>query len=213
MAKLVIKNELQLQGQIKKALTNRMARVFAQGPKLMLAQGELLRDIFANSKEYNDVKGRLQGEFGFTNAEVSRLDRILELLVPGNNEITVSKIQSGPSKFLMQLEWVDLAKLKAHEFAQHVLTKLDSEGNITGITDIISWVEWLEEGETFRGFEFFRPGPANEAFSRSGQGLMRRSQGNFFSFEPTRVFEKIAKKEVDGNFLKKGFGLLVKKIK
>jgi hypothetical protein len=109
------------------------------------------------------------------------------------------------------LDWVDYDKLKTHEYAQHALTKLDRDGTVVGVTDIVSWVEWLEEGVTVAGYQFFRPNRANIAFSRSGEGLMRHSTGRPFVFEPTRIFEKIAKLEAAsrGSFLRKGFGVVV----
>lgn len=212
MVQIRLKNEGRLRLAVEKAISKKMSRLFVQGPELMKAQAEVLRTVFANSQEFQDLKGRLVGEFGFTPEEVSQLDRILELLVPGAHGITVSNVKTGPGQFLMQLEWVDFKALKRHDFAQHVLSKLDSSGAVDSITDIISWVEWLEEGATIRGFEFFRPDSKNRRFSRSGEGLMKQTDGGVWSFQPTRVFERIAKEE-KGRFLKKGFGLLIKRAK
>ncbi|MHA2341936.1 MAG: hypothetical protein ACXADW_08655 [Candidatus Hodarchaeales archaeon] len=217
MPDIRIKNQNRLESVIKRSIKERMKRVFSQGESLMLGQAQILRREFENSAEFKDLKGRLIGEFGFTPEEVQKIDRLLTLLVPGGNEITVTKIQNGPNRFLMQLDWVDFEELKAHEFALHLLTKLDADGKVESITDIISWVEWLEEGATVRGYEFFRPGtgliggargtPAVN-FSRSGEGLMRRRNSGFWTFEPTRVFERIALAE-KGDFFKKGFGILL----
>ena len=218
MAKITIKNQNQIEAAVKRALLAKMKKIFTNGKFLLDAQAEILRDIFANSEEFNALKGKLQGEFGFTDEEVRNLDRILDLMVPGANEITVSKIKTGPGEFIMSLEWVDMKRLQAHEFAQHELTRLDETGKVVEITDIISWVEWLEDGATIKGYQFFRPSRAKSAagidpgiFSRSGQGLMKKSNSNFWTFEPTRIIERIAKAE-NGDFLKKGFGLLVKKL-
>jgi len=216
MPQITIKNQARISGAIKKALQTKMKKIFSKGSFLLDAQAQFLQTQFANSEEFRALKGKLQGEFGFTNEEVKNLDRILDLMVPGKSEITISKIRTGPNQFLMSLEWVDFKKLKAHEFAQHELTRLDAAGRVVDITDIISWVEWLEEGATIKGYEFFRPSRArsgtidSKAFSRSGQGLMKRTDSNFWTFNPTRVFESIAKAE-NGKFIKKGFGLLVKR--
>lgn len=213
---IFISSQDNLEAQIRRAINKRLRKVFVNGNLLLKNQAEVLRTVFANSQEFNDIKTKFKGEFGFTDEEVGNLDRILNLLIPDGNEITVSRIKTGPSEFSMILDWVDFKKLKAHEYAQHELTRLDEAGQEIEITDIVSWVEWLEEGATIRGYQFFRPGrrqaggkdPA--AFSRSGEGLMKQSTSNFWTFEPSRVFEKIATDE-KGNFLKKGFGILVKR--
>lgn len=221
MPTIRIKYENRLEAQIKRAIRAKMKRVFDNSEKLLLGQAEVLRQKFQNSKEFKDLSGKLVGEFGFTPEEVQKLDRITDLMVPKGNEITITKIKTGPNLFLMQLDWVDFRKLKEHEFAQHALTKLDQSGRVERITDIISWVEWLEEGASVIGYQFFRPGTgvarlegggraAAAQFSRSGEGLMRRTSAGFWTFQPTRVFERIAQEE-KADFIKKGFGLLLKK--
>lgn len=218
MPEIIIKNQNLLDAAIRRAFQEKMRRVFTKGKFLLNEQAEILKNVFANSEEFKSIKTKFKGEFGFTDEEVANLDRILELLVP-ENEITVTKIKLSSGQFLMSLEWVDFAKLKAHEYAQHKLTRLDEAGQISEITDIISWVEWLEEGASIKGYQFFRPsqlrakkgGADPKAFSRSGQGLMKEANSNFWTFEPRRVFERIAKEE-DGDFLKKGFGILVRKL-
>jgi hypothetical protein len=216
MAEITISNQSSVESAIRRAMERKMKKVFLAGKFLLTSQAKVLRDTFANSEEFTALKGKLKGEFGFTNEEVTNLDRILDLLVPGG-EITTTKISTGPGQFLMTLEWVDFAKLKVHDFALHELTRLDETGQVIDITDIISWVEWLEEGATVRGYQFFRPsaggavgGADPSAISRSGEGLMKKSEGDFWTFRPTRVFERIAKSE-SADFLKKGFGILVKR--
>ena len=210
MAKIRVTNKDTLQFQIEKAIAKKMDLVFAGAQELLQKQAQVYRDKFANSQEYQEIKSKMVGEFGFTPAEVAGLDRILELLVPGGNEITISFVDTVNRTKFMILEWVDFSKLKEHPLAQHELTKLNELGNVIGVTDVVSWVEWLENGETFHGFEFFRPNAANAARSRSGAGLMRRDSGGVFMLEPTRVFERIGN-EADIDVLRKGFGLLVKK--
>ncbi len=211
MAEIRLKNQNRIDGQIRKAILAKMRRVFQSGEFLLNEQASVLRDAFAGSEEFRSLGGRLKGEFGFTDEEVANLDKILTLMTPARGSpITISKVKTTGNKLSMLLEWVDFEQLKTHEFAQHALTRLDSSGQVVGVTDIISWVEWLEEGAAIRGYSFFRPrGPAAR-FSRSGEGLMRKNRSNFWTFEPTRILETIAKR-TDVKTLRKGFGILVKR--
>jgi hypothetical protein len=209
-------DERKLQQQVQKAIDRKMRRVFLDGgPKLLESYSTVLRDIFASSKEFGELKGKFVGEFGFTPEEVGNLDNILSLLMPGDSKIVTAKVTARKSStFSMILEWVDYDKLKDHAYAQHLLTKLDADGNVKSVTDIVSWVEWLEEGATVRGYTFTKPGGTYEgkdttARSRSGQGLMRKD-GGMWTFKPTAVLGEIAKGE-DNKFLKKGFGILVER--
>jgi hypothetical protein len=95
-----------------------------------------------------------------------------------------------------------------------ILTLLVPDNDITktSITDIVSWIEWLEDGVTIRGFQFFKPNFTNIARSRSGEGLMREIPGSLFKIEPSRIFQKIEKNIKKLSILKKGFGLVVKKL-
>ncbi len=217
MAEIKLRNISKIGTQIKKAISKKVGRIFLNGQELLNNQAKKLQLEFATSSEFEDIKTQMVGEFGFTPQEVAKLDRILDLMVPGGNDITTTQVKIGPGKFLMELNWVDFSKLKTHEFAQHELTKLDKNGNVISVTDIISWVEWLEEGETFRGFQFVKSGGILEGSavsnrSRSGEGLMREVTGGVFAIEPTRVFEIIAKSE-KGKFMKQEFKRLVKKSK
>lgn len=212
MGQIIVRGQNRIEAQVRRAIQNRMKKIFSKGDFLLQRQAEVFQQVFKNSEEFNSLKTKFKGEFGFTDQEVADLDKILTLLVPGNSEITTSKVNIRPSQFSMILQWVDFRKLKAHEFAQHELTRLDKAGNVIGITDIISWIEWLEEGATIRGYRFFRPKGVGKNFSRSGEGLMRKKAGGVWMFEPTRIFERIAKEE-DGDFLRKGFGILVKRFR
>lgn len=219
MPNFFIRDPGKVEADVKKAVLAKMRRVFRRAPFLLDQQAEILQQTFENSNEFQGLFGSERGKFGFTDQELTQLPRILKLLVPGGgNQITVKRVKTQGQSLQLILDWVDFEKLKTHEFAQHVLTRLDQSGRVVGITDVVSWVEWLEEGEVFRGFQFFRPssrtgsqGGANPvAFSRSGEGLMRPSQGSFFRFEPTRVFQRIAKLE-NGKFFRRGFGVLVQR--
>lgn len=199
---------------IKKAIRNKMARIFRASEELMKLNAEVLRDTFRDSAEFRDLSGRLVGEFGFTPEEVSNLDKILELMVPGNSNITVSKLNIGKT-YSFILEWVDYDKLKKHPYAQHDLTRLDRDGSIIDITATVSWVEWLEEGESIIGYRFDPVG--NRGFakkqSRSGEGLMKKTTGGgAWVFEPTGILHRIAEME-DGKLLRRGFGLLARKVR
>lgn len=199
------------ESQIQNVILKKMKKVFVKTDALLNQHAEVLKKTFADSDEFNSIKTKFKGEFGFTDVEIANLDRILTLLVPGGNNITVTKRKITNDEFFVSLEWVDFKQLKAHEFAQHELTRLDATGNIVEITDIISWVEWLEEGATVRGYQFFRPTGRTVNFSRSGEGLMRQSRSNFWTFAPTRVFERISKLDPNET-IGKGFGILVRKL-
>jgi len=206
MASIKILNKDNLQNQIRKAIDRKMDKIMQGAKELLEEQARVYRDKFANSQEYQNIKDKMRGEFGFTDEEVAGLDRILELMVPSNNDVTVSFFDN---KGNIMLEWVDYNKLRDHPFAQHDLTRLNKDGSVIGITDTVSWIEWLENGETITGYQFFRPNAANLGFSRSGEGLMRVANG-IFILEPTRIFEKIAN-DANVDVLRRGFGLLVKR--
>jgi len=209
MAKIRVLNSRELDLQIQNAIKSKMEGVFTKAQSLLIEQAKVYRDAFANSAEFNNMKTKLVGEFGFTPDELAGLDKVLDLLMP-QNEVTTSFLDTvGSTKFLI-LEWVDYQKLKTHPLVQHPLTKLDKFGKVVSVTDVISWVEWLEEGVTVAGYSFFRPNNKNIDRSRSKQGLMRKSNG-FFVIDPTRIFEKIGN-EANNKVLRRGFGALVRKV-
>ena len=210
MPKITFRDQQKFERQVKAEVIRKMRRVFKKSEFLLDEQAEVLQRAFANSEEFQALSGRLKGQFGFTDEEVAQLDRVLTLLVPGSHGVTVKKVKTSGTSFSIMLEWADYDKLKDHEFAQHALTRLDAAGREIGVTDIISWVQWLEEGVTIQGYQFFRPNAANAAFSRSGEGLMRPRAGGVFTLEPTRVFERIGKLE-NGSFLRKGFGVVLRR--
>lgn len=200
-----------IQEQVEKAIRRKMKQVFKEAEKVFIQNANALRDTFKDSEEFRSLKGRLRGEFGFTPEEVEGLDRILELMVPGGNEITLTKITFG-TEYSIILDWVDYAKLKEHPYAQHELTKLDGDGSVESITDVVSWVEWLEEGHSVVGYYFTRGNIVSDPYSRSGFGLMKKHPTAGWVFQPTRILESIAAAE-DGKFIKKGFGAIIKSMK
>jgi hypothetical protein len=203
--------------KIRRAVDRKMSNVFARGNLLLERQANILREAFASSPEFNEMKTSQLGQFGFTPEELAQLDKVLQLLVPGNHNITVSQIRTTPGRSkLLLLQWVNFEELTKHPFTQHELTRLDEQGNVIEITDVISWVEWLERGATFRGFQFFKPGGTFQGGqlslrSRSGEGLMRKV-GGVFIIEPTRIFERLGSDRLlTLPTLQNGFGILVRR--
>lgn len=213
MAKIIILDQQTLEKNIKSAIDRKIDRAFKRGGKVLIQrQAEILRDMFANSKEYNDIKTGLVGEFGFTNEEVTNLDRILTLMVPGANNVTFGTIKTGfGSDKSILLEWVDFEALKEHQFAQHPLTRVNGP-LVRGITAIVSWIDWLENGVVVRGFEFSDVNAKNKRFSRSGEGIMRPLENNIFEIKPSRVFERIGKEAGQNLILERGFSIIIKEL-
>ena len=92
--------------QLQEAIKKRLLPIF-QGSEiknLLQQQAISLKDLFANSQEYDAIKGNLVGQFGFTPAEVNNLDRILTLMVP-DNDITYKTIESVGGVWWAMLEW------------------------------------------------------------------------------------------------------------
>lgn len=219
MGEIIISNRAinSFEREIRKEVDKIFSTAFRRGGGLLLKnQAEVYRDLFKNSDEFRSLKTDLVGEFGFTKEEVFALDKILDLMVPEGNRITVNRIKSdiGRPKEII-LDWVDFEALKTHPFAQHDLTKLDRVSNTFVVQQTVSWVEWLEEGVTITGYTFSDKTRTDKGrFSRSGQGLMRKSKkssGNFI-FRPTRVFENISRKAEDFSILEKGLGLLLRSV-
>jgi hypothetical protein len=207
----IIINSKDIEQQVEKAIRRKMKQVFRESEKILYQNAVALRDTFKNSSTFMDLKNRFRGEFGFTPDEVVNLDRVLELMVPGGNDITITKLTFG-KEYSIILDWVDYTKLKAHPYAQHELTKLNENGNVESITDIISWVEWMEEGASIFGYYFTKGNVVSNKYSRSGLGVMKPSPGGLWTFQPTRILEAIASAE-DGKFIKKGFGVLLRSMK
>ena len=120
--------------QLQEAIKKRLLPIF-QGSEiknLLQQQAISLKDLFANSQEYDAIKGNLVGQFGFTPAEVNNLDRILTLMVP-DNDITYKTIESVGGVWWAMLEWVNYNKLKSHSYAQHELTRIDPVSGIVTV--------------------------------------------------------------------------------
>jgi len=207
MVQFIVKNASDFDKQLRAAVNIKVARIIANSESFLLETAEMLRDQFASSTEFLEIQTKLVGEFGFTPEEVVDLSKILDLLVP-NNEITKLSLKVSPNRQEAMLEWVDIAKLKQHQLAKHDLTKLNLQTGNFELTDVISWVEWLEDGAIVRNYVF--DGEQTGRFSRSGEGIMRRVSGGFWEFAPTKVFEKIARRLKDSD-IARGFGVVIRK--
>jgi hypothetical protein len=205
------RNRRKFASDVKRILADEMALVMKEGAPILLEQIAInLKDSIAASLEFRSLKTRLQGEFGFTDAEVQDLNRILFLLVPGfDSDITNIEIKLAANRSSAILQWVDFEKLRNHPFAQHDLTKFE-EGQFK-LTRTVSWVEWLEEGVSVAGYRFFIPTGKGRKFSRSGQGLMKKTRSGFWTFEPTKLFESTANK-FNEEFARRGFGIVLQRL-
>jgi hypothetical protein len=193
--------------QVKGIVNEAMTKTFAQMGALLLRESEILTEKIAQSPDFNSLKGKFVGEFGFTTEEVAQLDNILQV-IKNNGPVTQISVKAGARHKTAILQWVDIEALKEHPLAQHDLTRLNPNTGQFELTETISWVEWLEEGETIRGYQFFKvTGGKFAKHSRSGQGLMRQIPGGLWQFEPTKIFETTGKRFNVKN-LKRGFGLI-----
>lgn len=192
--------------QIRRIVSDAATKTFSQMGPLLLRESEILTSKIESSTDFQELSGRLVGEFGFTPEEVARIHSILPV-IRQKGRVTNFVVKSTARNKQAILEWVDMDALKEHPLAQHDLTKYNPDSGQFELTETISWVEWFEEGATVRGYQFFKVGGIFKKYSRSGQGLMRRQQGGIWMFEPTRLFDITARKYNIKN-LRRGFGLL-----
>ena len=213
MAEFDIANAREFEQFLKKEINKRMKLVVEDSEQFLIKQSDKLRDSFEKSQEFRDLQTRLVGEFGFTPEEVRDLPKILTLLVPNNsNNVTSIKLTRTNNEFAAILEWVDFDKLKQHPLAQHELTRLNPRTGQFEVTEIISWVDWLENGAVVRGYDF-QPVQENfsfSKFSRSGKGIMRPVGGGLWQFQPTKVFDNIGQSFSQSDF-RRGFGAVIRR--
>lgn len=210
MAKLVVNsaNGRNFGAQVKRVLALKMAKVFDEGIDVLLQKiANDLRTFIASSSEFKNLSGRLVGEFGFTPEEVANLDRILDLLLPGN-QVTDIELITNSRRSVAILKWVNFDRLRIHPFAQHDLTKGHPD-NIQ-LTETISWVDWLENGATITGYSFSRPNAIEKESSRSGEGIMRADDG-IWTFQPTQIFKR-AGNSINVSEMRRGFGIVLRNI-
>jgi hypothetical protein len=181
--------------------------------RVLFAEAERLADIVRSSPEFAALKTpALIGRFGFTPNEVARLDNLFSVIAPNrDNEVTnVNKVLVGKKRSAI-LNWVDFEQLKKHQVAQHPLTKLNVQTNTFQVQQIVSWIEWWEEGVTVRGHVF---SPQGTIFSRSGEGIMQTRSGSLFALRPTRIFAKTGEQgQGIRDNLKRSFISLVRKVR
>ena len=152
-----------------------------------------LNKAFLNSSDYNNIKGSLLGEYGFTSEEVSALDNIVDAMN------RVSDIESTDTSYVVQ--YVNLEELHKQPEAAHSLFVSPDSG------EQVSWTRWLEEGASVLGYSF---SDDQSKSSRSGKGTMKAGGG--WRLRPTRAFSEIAKK-VGIDDVKKIMTLSIRKIK
>lgn len=215
MGKLTIKsNQIKkLNSLIEKEIGNIFAETIRESGDLLFKEAEILANQIEGSTEFLQLHTTLVGEFGFTPSEVQGLSDIFSLLIPGtDSKITRVKVKSSPRSSIAVLDWVDFNNLKKHPLAQHDLTRFNRKTKTWELTERVSWVEWLEEGATIRGYFFNDKAKISRRTppSRSGEGIMNKRPGGLWAFQPTKIFQKTANKFNTNNF-KKGFGLLIKK--
>jgi len=192
-------NEAAFDKAVKKAVAKKASIVLDRAKELLVKQNDILSDKFASSAAFIDLKTNLRGEFGFTDEEVRGLDRIISAM---KSDPSVTRIRSDKDQVI--LEWVDYDALKNHELAQHELTNSSSFGT----PEIVSWVEWMEEGVTVHGYIFDES--SKSKFSRSGEGLMKKQSGGLFKIAPSKILNKLGKSVKPAEF-KRGLAAILKR--
>lgn len=170
-------------------------------------QAEILTSLYVHSAEFLSLRTKLVGEFGFTSEEVAQFDNVAKVL--NSWPITKIEIISGLTVAGILLQWCDYDAFKEHPIAMHELTQYEPSIHAWSLTDTVSWVEWLEEGMTVRGYRF---DPTQRGkFSRSRAGLMRSGEGNIWTFQPTNILHRVSKMINIENNISKGFGLVFRR--
>jgi len=191
MARVTLSDPGGFERKLKEIINNKQKQVIKDLEKYLVKVNEMLGDKFAESKEFKDIKGSLRGEFGFTDSEVTDIDRVINII---KTDKKITKIRANRDTVV--LEWIDFDALKNHEVAQHDLTKLNSKTDAFEVVQTVSWVDWLENGLSITGYAFEDGGGK---FSRSKEGRMVEGTG-LFKLPRTKIFDKIArsisKKEV-----------------
>ncbi len=153
---------------------------------------EMAADIHS-SPEWGELTGKLVGEFGFAPYEMQKFSEVIKMLIPLNSPVVKLEVMAGVNNKYAILHWVDWQKLAWSDAAQHYLTHWNGKSRSFEVDQIVSWIEWLEEGITVRDYIFDdHIGPKSRFFSRSGQGLMRHAEGGLWHFAPTKLFERTA---------------------
>jgi hypothetical protein len=181
-----------VEAAIRKAVEGKMTRALGTLDKELQTEAARLAKLYASSATFKNLKTKLVGEFGFTPDELNKIDGILTHLIPPDSITWIDKNISGKSKHAL-LYWVDYEELKKSSTAQHELTKFNPATEQFELTEVVSWVEWAEEGVTIRGY-IFDPTQRGK-FSRSRQGIMRQRAGGIWIFPPSRELHNLPDKE------------------
>jgi len=192
---------------LKKAVIDHFRKQFKRIHSLFEKEVKLLAMAFATSEEFKAIKSKLAGEFGFTPEELSGLDRVIDVL-KNDASVTNIEIMAGAGVQEIMLNWCDIERLKVHPVAIHKLTKYNGETRSWELTDVVSWIEWLEDGATVRGFNF--DPTMRGKWSRSGHGMMYPREGGMWVFNPTKVFERLPETINSAANIEKGIGLVLR---
>ena len=201
MARLFLRNPADAERQLKRILDRKSKQMLADFRKYLNDLKDILGERFAQSEEFNRMKGSLKGEFGFTDQEIVELDGIINTI---KNDRDVTRVSVGPDRVM--LEWGDFRVLKDHPNAKHPLTRLNPKTGLFEIIQIVSWVDWLENGLSITGYTFEEKGGR---FSRSKEGQMTESSG-LFRLPRTKIFEKIAN-SIDEKEVRAGIAVILEK--
>jgi len=197
--------------EIKDLVSKRLDVALESTRKLLFTEAARMTHEILGSSAWSALTGRLVGEFGFTPWEVDDLIEITRYMLPGVTKMTTLDAKIGVGNRYVILNWVDFEALSTSPFAMHELTKFNKKTKHHDVTQVVSWVDWLENGVTVRGYEFDDDITIkNSIFSRSRKGLMKATEGGMWSFEPTNIFHKTA----DGfnpEIMKKNLALVVRR--
>lgn len=201
MNEISITNLSKLENKIKKVMNKKTNQLVRDLEEFLINVNELLGNRFAESKEFNEIKTSLRGEFGFTSEEVAELDEIINVI---KNDKSITRIRANSNRII--LEWVDFEALKKHPAALHPLSKKQKGSNKFDVSDVVSWVDWLENGLSITGYVYKEEG---KKASRSESGVMRRSSQTF-RLRKTKVLEKLAK-TITKTKIKAGIAVIIEK--
>ena len=184
----LIIDEDELNRKLFRIVEKKQKQLLKDFEKYLVRQNKILGDKVLKAPEFRQIKGSLKGEFGFTDEQIDALNGIINTI---KNDQDITRIVVGPDR--VALEWVDFEALKAHPIAQHKLTQFNPETKQFDLEQIVSWVDWLENGLSITGYVFEEGGGK---FSRSGEGRMQKGNG-VFRLPKTKMFETIAQSVKD----------------
>lgn len=145
-------------------------------------ESERITQLLVKDPRWQDLTGRLRGEYGFTEEEVSAI-KALEPIIAKDPEFTTidKKGGIGGTKEII-LNWLDYQAL--FNRGAHPLTRL--RDNTWELLYEVNWVDWLENGATIHE-NIFNPKKGTEN-SRSGEGYMENKDGGLWILPPSKLF-------------------------